>query len=76
MYRDLKLRASILNSGALSVLKNEQVYQKVNGVWNLSSDQGNLGTFLITNIRIVWYADLNECFNITLPYMQIVTVIN
>ncbi|XP_026475570.1 Bardet-Biedl syndrome 5 protein homolog [Ctenocephalides felis] len=74
MYRDLKLRASILNSGALSVLKNEQVYQKVNGVWNLSSDQGNLGTFLITNIRIVWYADLNECFNITLPYMQIVTI--
>uniref|UniRef100_A0A6M2DCI0 Putative bardet-biedl syndrome 5 n=1 Tax=Xenopsylla cheopis TaxID=163159 RepID=A0A6M2DCI0_XENCH len=74
LYRDLKLRASILNGGILAVLKNEQVYQTVNGVWNLSSDQGNLGSFLITNIRIVWYADMNEGFNITLPYMQIASI--
>jgi Bardet-Biedl syndrome 5 protein len=36
--------------------------------------QGNLGVFCITNIRLVWYADANESFNISLPYMQIVSV--
>jgi Bardet-Biedl syndrome 5 protein len=33
-----------------------------------------LGAFVITNIRIVWYADANESFNISLPYMQIVSI--
>ena len=26
-----------------------EVYERINGIWNLSSDQGNLGTFIITN---------------------------
>jgi len=29
---------------------------------------------VITNIRLVWYADANESFNISLPYMQITSV--
>lgn len=36
--------------------------------------QGNLGCFVITNVRLVWYADANESFNISLPYMQILNV--
>lgn len=36
--------------------------------------QGNLGIFIITNIRVVWHADANESFNISLPYMQIISV--
>lgn len=46
----------------------------VHGVWNLSSDQGSLGTFIVTNVRFVWFADVNEGFNISLPYLQIETV--
>jgi Bardet-Biedl syndrome 5 protein len=41
------------------------------GVWNLSSDQGNLGTFFLTNIRVVWFANLASNFNVSLPYMQV-----
>uniref|UniRef100_A0A1A9UR47 BBSome complex member BBS5 PH domain-containing protein n=1 Tax=Glossina austeni TaxID=7395 RepID=A0A1A9UR47_GLOAU len=74
LYRDLKLRGAILQAGQLIILPREQVITKVQGVWNLSSDQGNLGTFVITNIRIVWYADANDTFNITLPYIQIESV--
>lgn len=55
----------------LKVLPHEQVYNTVSGIWNLSSDQGNLGTFIVSNIRLVWFADINESFNISLPYMQI-----
>ena len=42
MYRELKLRAAIIRDKNLILLPNEQVYSKIDGVWNLSSDQGNL----------------------------------
>ncbi|ALC45387.1 CG1126 [Drosophila busckii] len=71
LYRDLKLRGAIVQAGQLIILPGEQVYSQVQGVWNLSSDQGNLGSFVVTNIRLVWYADANESFNISLPYLQI-----
>lgn len=76
LYRELKLRTSILQSKQLKILQQEQVYSTIQGIWNLSSDQGNLGTFVLTNIRLVWYADINEAFNISLPYMQIRSVGN
>jgi Bardet-Biedl syndrome 5 protein len=36
--------------------------------------QGNLGTAIITNVRVVWYAQMNELFNISIPYIQIASV--
>ncbi|KAK4318630.1 hypothetical protein Pmani_010377 [Petrolisthes manimaculis] len=74
MYRELKLRAAIIQNKQLKILPQEQIFSKVNGVWNLSSDQGNLGTFFITNARLVWFANMNELFNISLPYLQIASV--
>lgn len=71
LYRDLKLRGNIVVSGQLKLLEKEKLCSTVGGIWNLSSDQGNLGTFIITNIRVIWYADINEIFNISLPYIQI-----
>lgn len=58
----------------LKILPLEQVISNTHGVWNLSSDQGSLGTFIVTNIRFVWFADINEGFNISLPYLQIQSV--
>lgn len=73
LYRDLKLRTAILTPSGkqLKTLPSEQLYNKINGVWNLSSDQGNLGTMIISNIRIVWHANMNELFNLSLPYLQV-----
>ena len=39
LYREVKLRGAILNKGQLKHLPKEQLYNKINGVWNLSSDQ-------------------------------------
>ena len=39
LYRDLKLRGALINNKQLRLLPQEQVYDKVTGVWNLSSDQ-------------------------------------
>ncbi|CAD7948221.1 unnamed protein product [Amoebophrya sp. A120] len=74
LYRDLKLRGAIISNKELCLLPNEQVYEKVQGIWNLSSDQGNLGTFTITNVRVVWFASLAENFNVSIPYMQIKSI--
>ena len=35
--------------------------------------QGNLGTFFITNVRLVWHANTNETFNVSIPYLQMVS---
>ena len=52
----------------------EQICNRIEGVWNLSSNQGNLGCFILTNVRLVWYATMNEYFNLSLPYIQIAEV--
>ncbi|MPC39044.1 Bardet-Biedl syndrome 5 [Portunus trituberculatus] len=39
MYRELKLRGAIIQSKQLRILPQEQIFSRVNGVWNLSSDQ-------------------------------------
>merc|ERR1712061_220819 len=70
LYRDLKPRGAIIRDKELVMLPNEQVYEKIGGIWNLSSDQGNLGTFIITNVRTVWFAVLAENFNVSIPYLQ------
>ena len=74
LYRDLKLRGAIIKDKQLTLLPQEQVYNKVTGVWNLSSDQGNLGTFFVTNIRLVWHANLAENFNVSIPYLQMKSI--
>ncbi|KAL1385334.1 hypothetical protein pipiens_012965 [Culex pipiens pipiens] len=74
LYRELKLRSAIVSGGQLMVLAQEQVFNTISGVWNLSSDQGNLGIFILSNVRLVWFAEMNNSFNISLPYMQIANV--
>lgn len=32
--------------------------------------KGNLGIFHITDIRLIWHAELNENFNVSVPYYQ------
>jgi Bardet-Biedl syndrome 5 protein len=56
MYRDLKLRGAIVQDKQVMILPKEQIFTKYNGVWNLSAEQGNLGTFYFTNVRIIWFA--------------------
>lgn len=74
LYRELKLRGAVVQNKQLKILPLEQVFTTLHGVWNLSSDQGSLGTLIISNVRIVWFADMNEGFNISLPYLQIESI--
>ena len=71
LYREVKLRGALFDDKNLKILEDEQLHSKTNGVWNLSGETGNLGTFIITNIRVVWYANLAPTFNVSIPHIQI-----
>lgn len=74
LYRDLRLRGAIIQDKELRLLPQEQVYSKVNGVHNLSSEQGSLGMLFISNLRVVWFAMAAENFNVSIPYLQMKSV--
>ncbi|KAM3958898.1 Bardet-Biedl syndrome 5 protein [Aphomia sociella] len=74
MYRDLKLRGAIINNKQLRILPLENINLNEHSIWNLSSDSGNLGTMIVTNVRVVWYADVNEAFNVSMPYITIESI--
>ncbi|XP_030310255.1 Bardet-Biedl syndrome 5 protein isoform X3 [Calypte anna] len=42
MYRDLKLRSALIQNKQLRLLPQEKIYSKINGIWNLSSDQRSI----------------------------------
>ena len=71
MYRELRLRCACIKDAELLTLPQETITNKVPGVWNLSSDAGNLGVMFFTNIRFVWHALLAENFNVSVPWIQI-----
>ncbi|CAL8109369.1 unnamed protein product [Orchesella dallaii] len=74
-YREIKMRsAMIVSNKKLQMLQQEQICEQISGVWNLSSDQGNLGSFFITNVRVVWFAAANELFNASIPFLQIAEI--
>lgn len=77
-YRELKLRGAIIRPEDKSVvlLPRERVFSRLDGIWNLASDTGNLGVAVVTSQRFVWRALMAENFNVSVPYtcMQSVSV--
>ena len=54
MYREVKLRAAIIDSRKLRLLPMEQIYSEVPGVYNLSSDTVTLPSYYHHNITLRW----------------------
>lgn len=70
-YRELHLRIQLFERKQLQLLNDERIYAEITGVWNLSAEQGNLGNFIFTSVRVIWYAESNLLFNVSLPWIQI-----
>lgn len=71
LYRNVKLRGAVVKEKQLVILPHEEIYQMVDGVWNLANDSGTLGVMYITNIRVVWFSQTNELYNVSLPYIHV-----
>ncbi|XP_043477046.1 Bardet-Biedl syndrome 5 protein homolog [Leptopilina heterotoma] len=74
LYREIKLRGAIIHDKRLTILPQENIHSTLHGVWNLSTEQGNVGMFIVTNVRIVWFADMNHQFNVSLSYLVFASV--
>ena len=72
MYRELKIRGTFMTPAKqLILLPDEILDEQITGIWNLSGEQGHLGAFQLTNVRLVWYSLMNDVFNMSLPFRQI-----
>ncbi|KAF5828385.1 hypothetical protein DUNSADRAFT_17687 [Dunaliella salina] len=74
LYRDVNLGGAFLVDGGLDRLGFEQTHSRVDGVWNLCGGEGNVGTFFVSNVRVVWCSCLRPCFNISIPFCQVANV--
>lgn len=74
LFRDIRMRGAIIKDKDLELLPTETIVNRYNNVWNLASETSNVGTFLITNVRIVWYHASTDNFNSSIPYVQIKSI--
>ncbi|XP_055345505.1 Bardet-Biedl syndrome 5 protein homolog isoform X2 [Paramacrobiotus metropolitanus] len=71
LYREVKLRGAVIEGSSLKLLPDEQLFDSIEGVFNLTSDTGVLGGMHITNVRLVWYSAINDNYNISIPFLAV-----
>jgi Bardet-Biedl syndrome 5 protein len=71
VYREVRVRGAVVQNSNVVLLRGEQVISRSAGVTNVSKEEGILGTFVVTNIRVVWFA-VEETFNVSVPYLQFI----
>ena len=71
-FREALIHTSaIIHEGEVIILKKEIVFEKLLGVFHLSSDIGTIGNLIVSNVRVVWYSG-DSASNLSLPYLYIV----
>ena len=58
LFREQKLRSSLIKEGNLVLLENEQVMLEMDGIANFSGEVAKVGTAIVTNYRYVWYSEI------------------
>ena len=58
----------------LDLLLDEEISGKYKNISFVSSDQNYFGTFITSNIRIVWFCNNVENFNLSIPWIQISSI--
>eukprot|EP00792_Barthelona_sp_PAP020_P012397 TRINITY_DN7054_c0_g1_i1.p1 TRINITY_DN7054_c0_g1~~TRINITY_DN7054_c0_g1_i1.p1 ORF type:complete len:348 (+),score=72.01 TRINITY_DN7054_c0_g1_i1:39-1082(+) len=71
IYREVKMRGSIIKNNELVILPGEKIYSRYEGVHNATLDSFTHGILYVTNVRLVWYSSSHPGYNISLPYIQL-----
>ncbi|XP_065567151.1 Bardet-Biedl syndrome 5 protein-like isoform X2 [Artemia franciscana] len=71
ILRQVRLRSSSIFTDSLVLAPNEEIICFVEGTWNVTAEQGTLGTFYLTRRRAVWIALCNSVYNASIPYMHV-----
>lgn len=70
-YRDLKIRGVQMKNDNLMLLDKEKIINKHSNVFSMTKEDGKLGKFILTNIRILWQQNVSENFNVSIPYIMV-----
>ncbi|KAI9343613.1 hypothetical protein BDR26DRAFT_933138 [Obelidium mucronatum] len=71
IYRDLKVKSSIIAKSELELLEYEIIVAQLDGVLNVSNDKGIIGRMVFTNIRTVWFSIMSDSSNVSIPHLQV-----
>lgn len=73
LHRRFRTRFSLLRGGSVVLFSTELVKATRPGtvLTSMLSGKPTLGTLLLTTHRLLWYADGNTAFNLSLPYIHI-----
>lgn len=74
VYREIRVRTAMIHKGNVILLEGEEIRTKMEGVSSIGKDQGQLGTLVTTNLRVVWFALESDSFNVSVPFMQVIEV--
>jgi len=74
LYREMKLKGFLTQDKNLVLLPEELILNKISAVSNLQSDQAVAGVLYVTNVRIAWFSNNIENYNLSLPWIQIKTL--
>jgi Bardet-Biedl syndrome 5 protein len=74
MYRDIKMKGFLTNDKNIITLTGEKILNKYPSVTSLTNDQAVIGALILTNIRILWYSNNIDTFNLSLPWIQIKSI--
>ena len=74
-YREIFIRKIVSQNDHLILYEREKIINQYQNVWNLGKNEGKLGRFYFTNVRIVWISNTNENFNISVPYTRILKLV-
>ena len=78
LYRDIKVKGSITKDKKLTLLPDENITGSFNPVCFVSQNQKDKtnGQLLIGNIRLVWFANSVDNYNVSIPWIQMKTVLS
>jgi Bardet-Biedl syndrome 5 protein len=71
LYRDMKIKGFLTQDKNLMTLPQEKIINRLITVASVNNDQAVNGTYYITNVRLVWYSNSVDNFNVSIPWIQI-----
>ncbi|KAG9508818.1 Bardet-Biedl syndrome 5 protein-like protein, partial [Fragariocoptes setiger] len=74
IFRTTKQRIACLiaqHNNSVNLLESESIYSKHGNVVNYHQRTSTMGAFVVTNVRLIWYALVDTRVNISLPYLAI-----
>ena len=76
LYRDLKYKGNIINfkEKKLDLLIDEIISNQFNDISFVSSDNNYNGILIISNIRLVWFCNNIDNFNLSIPWIQMTSI--